>query len=394
MSTSHLPERAPAGPRPLRALTLDDLRRRTSVKWRVFPDDVLPVWVAEMDVPLAAPVARALHEAVDRGDTGYATGTPYVEALRAFAGDRWGWSFEAERAVIVPDVMLGIVEMLRLVTAPGDPVVVNSPVYPPFYDFVRSADRRVVEAPLGPDLRLDLDVLEAAFRDARAGSETAAYLLCSPHNPTGTVHTAEELAAVAALARRHGVRVVADEIHAPVVYAGHPHRPFLTVPGAENALSVLSASKAWNLAGLKAAVAVAGPEAADDLHRMPEVATHGASHLGEIAHVAALTDGRDWLDALLADLDENRRLLGELLDERLPAVGYRMPEGTYLAWLDCTALGLGDDPAQVFLDKGRVALNHGPEFGTGGAGHARLNLATTPEVLTEAVARMARAVGA
>ncbi len=377
---------------PLRSLTLDELRTRTSVKWRAFDEDVLPLWVAEMDVPLAPAVAEALREAVARGDTGYATGTPYVQALRGFAADRWGWSFEADQAVIVPDVMLGVVEMLKLVTDPGDAVVVNPPVYPPFYAFVATSDRRVVEAPLGEDARLDLTALEEAFGTARRSGTHAAYLLCNPHNPTGTVHTPEELAAVAELAGRYGVRVVADEIHAPLVLAGHRHTPYLTVPGAGTGFSLMSASKAWNLAGLKAAVAVAGPDAVEDLHRMPEVATHGASHVGELAHVAALTDGRDWLDALLADLDENRRLLADLLAAHLPEVGYRMPEGTYLAWLDCTALGLGDDPAEAFREKGRVALNSGPEFGTGGAGHARLNLATTPEILTEAVRRMAATV--
>ncbi len=379
-------------PRPLRALDLADLRRRTSIKWRAHPDDVLPVWVAEMDVPLAPAVARTLCEAVERGDTGYATGTPYVTALRGFAETRWEWSFAAEQAVIVPDVMLGVVEMLKLVSGPGDAVVVSSPVYPPFYDFVRTSDRRVVEAPLGPDLRLDLAGLGEAFRRAREGGRPAAYLLCNPHNPTGTVHTLAELTAVAALAREHGVRAVADEIHAPVTFPGHRHQPYLAVPGAEDAFALLSASKAWNLAGLKAAVAVAGPAAVDDLGRMPEVATHGASHLGEIAHVAALTEGAAWLDGLLVDLDENRRLLADLLAEHLPDVGYRMPEGTYLAWLDCRALGLGDDPAAAFLRQGRVALSAGPEFGTGGAGHARLNLATTPEILAEAVRRMARTV--
>ena len=373
--------------RPLRTLTLDALRKRTSVKWRLYPEDVLPLWVAEMDVPVAESVVRAVTEAMRLGDTGYTIGTPYVEAMRRFARDRWDWSFAAEQAVVMPDVMLGVVEMLKLVTDPGDAVVVSSPVYPPFYEFVRMAERVAVEAPLGEDLRIDLGVLERTFATVTKDGARAAYLLCSPHNPTGVVHTREELVAVRDLARRYGVRVVADEIHAPLVHAGHAHTPYLTVD--DSAFALLSASKAWNLAGLKAAVAVAAPDAVDDLRRMPEVATHAASHLGEIAHAAALDGGRDWLDALLEDLDENRRLLAVLLAEHLPTVGYRTPEGTYLAWLGCRALGLGDDPAAVFLEKGRVALNAGPEFGTGGEGHARLNLATTPEILTEAVRRMA-----
>ncbi|MGW1378374.1 MalY/PatB family protein [Streptomyces sp. NPDC002446] len=377
---------------PLRRLSLDELRRRTSTKWRAYPADVLPLWVAEMDVPLAEPVARAITDAVGIGDTGYPEGTGYAEALAGFARRRWGWDgLAVERTAFVPDVMLGIVEVLKVLTRPGDPVIVNCPAYPPFYQFVPHMDRRIVEAPLAADLRIDLAVLEDTFRHAVTGGARAAYLLCSPHNPTGTVHSAEELAAVAALADRYGVRVVADEIHAPVVALDTAFVPYLSVPGAENGFSLMSASKAWNLAGLKAALAVAGPAAAGDLARVPEEASHGPSHLGVIAHTAALRDGGDWLDALRAGLDDNRRLLAELLAEQLPAVRYRPAAGTCLAWLDCRRLGLGDDPAAVFLERGRVALLPGPAFGTGGAGHARLNLATSPELLTEAVRRMAAA---
>ncbi|MEU6292906.1 aminotransferase class I/II-fold pyridoxal phosphate-dependent enzyme [Streptomyces sp. NPDC046988] len=390
---TRIPHDRPGDPDPLRALTLDRLRRRTSMKWRTYPADVLPLWVAEMDVPLAPAVVRAVTEAMELGDTGYPAGTAYAEALADFAGKRWGWDgLAVERTAIVPDVMLGVVEMLKLVTGPGDPVIVNPPVYPPFFQFVGHMDRRIVEAPLGPGLRIDLGALEEAFRRAVAGGGRAAYLLCSPHNPTGIVHTADELAAVAALAERHGVRVVADEIHAPVVTGDARFVPYLSVPGAGRGLALTSASKGWNLAGLKAALALAGPGAADDLARMPEEVGHGPSHVGVLAHTAALRDGTDWLDAVLAGLDENRRLLTGLLAEQLPGVVHRAGEATYLAWLDCRALGLGDDPARVFLDRGRVALSSGIPFGTGGAGHLRLNLATSPEVITEAVRRMRAAL--
>ncbi|WP_254666054.1 MalY/PatB family protein [Streptomyces sp. WMMB 322] len=377
---------------PLRQCSREELSRRTSAKWRVHPADVLPMWIAEMDVPLAPPVADALHAAVDAGDTGYAMGEPYREALDGFAERHWGWRVPPERAAIVPDVMAGVVEVLKLITEPGDAVVVNSPVYPPFYQFVSHMDRRVVEAPLTAEGRLDMDTLAEAFRTGSDGTGAAAYLLCSPHNPTGTVHTAEELAAVTELADGSGVRVVADEIHAPLALPGARHTPYLSVPGTERAFSLLSASKAWNLAGLKAAMAVAGEEAAAELALMPEEVSHGPSHLGVIGHVAALRHGDAWLAALLAGLDENRSLLAGLLKEHLPEVGYRSHEGTFLAWLDCRALGLGDDPAAAFLERGRVALIPGPAFGTGGAGYARLNIATSPENLEEAVRRMASAV--
>ncbi|MDX8148373.1 MalY/PatB family protein [Lentzea sp. BCCO 10_0061] len=367
---------------PLRQLTLDQLRRRTSMKWRHYPEDVLPVWVAEMDVPLAEPVARAIIEAVERGDTGYPNGTAYAEALAEFAKTRWGWAPAVERTKIVPDVMMGVVEMFRLVSHRDAPVVVNSPVYPPFFQFIESLGRQVVEAPLGADARVDFAVLEAAFVKAGKGS---VYLLCNPQNPTGTVHTVAELEEVARLSRAHGVRVVADEIHAPLTAEGFV--PYLSV--ADDGLSLMSASKAWNLAGLKAALAIAGPDAADDLKRLPEEVGHGPSHVGILAHTAAFRHSVDWLNALLDGLDENRRLLAGLLAEHLPEVRYAPGQGTYLAWLDCRALG--DDPARTFLKRGKVALNSGLPFGTGGAGFVRMNLATSPEIITEAVHRMSKA---
>lgn len=374
------------------------------MKWQTYPGDVLPLWVAEMDVPLAQPIADALNTAVAIGDTGYPTGARgYAEALSGFAARRWGWDgLAVQRTALVPDVMLGIVEVLKLITEPGDTVVVNAPVYPPFYAFVTHAGRRIVEARLGRDGRIDPESLQAAFGTATTMSERVAYLLCSPHNPTGVVHSADELTRVAALARDHGVRVVADEIHAPLVLAGASFTPYLSVAGAEDAFAVTSASKAWNLAGLKAALVVAGPEAAADLDRMPEEVGHGPSHLGVMAHTVAFNEGEAWLDALLEGLSANRDLLGQLLAEHLPLVDYTPPQGTYLAWLDCRRLGLDEPgssdgpgvvsdlagPAQAFVDQARVALSSGHVFGSGGAGHVRLNFATSQVILTEAVTRM------
>ncbi|GAC58717.1 cystathionine beta-lyase [Gordonia hirsuta DSM 44140 = NBRC 16056] len=404
--TANVPDTPATDRNPLTRLSLAQLRTRTSLKWQAYPSDVLPLWVAEMDVLPAEPIAAALQQAIARGDTGYPAGArDYARALADFASRRWGWDgLEVTRTAIVPDVMLGIVEVLRVVSAPGDGVVVNSPVYPPFYAFTEHAGRPVTEARLDEAGRIDPDALEQAFRTAGAGGRGVVYLLCNPHNPTGTVHTREELSAVAALARRYRVRVIADEIHAPLVLPGAEFTPYLSVPGAEDAFSVISASKAWNLAGLKAALAVAGPESAADLAAIPEEVSHGPSHLGVLAHTVALAEGEPWLDALLAGLDANRALLGRLLAEHLPQVGYRPPEGTYLAWLDCRTLSDDTDgdgpgtvrelagPARFFLDHARVALSSGHVFGTGGAGHVRLNFATSPDLLTAAVTRMGTAV--
>ena len=353
----------------------------------------MPLVVPEMDVLPPEPVVRAVSEAMARGDTGYPWAPDYAEALAGFAQRRWGWAPEPRDARLVANVMTGVSEVLRLVTGPGDAVVVNCPVYPPFYDFVHDLGRRVVEAPLSADGRLDPETLAAAFVEGTRGGGRAAYLLSSPHNPTGAVHTVGELTTAGDLAAAHGVRVVVDEIHAPLVYAPTRFTPYLSLPVGASAFSLMSASKGFNLAGLNAALALAGAEAAAELARMPQEAAFGASHLGVLAQAAALRDGDAWLEALLGGLDSNRRLLAELLAEHLPQVGYRVPQATYLAWLDCRALGLGTDPAAVFRERGRVALSPGPGFGTGGEGHARLNFATSPEVLAEAVERMASAIG-
>ncbi|OBI29331.1 cystathionine beta-lyase [Mycobacterium sp. E2238] len=391
---------------PLEELTLEQLRLRTSMKWRAHPADVLPLWVAEMDVMPAPTVAETLRTAIDNGDTGYPCGTALAEAVSQFASERWQWhDLDVTHTAIVPDVMLGAVELLRLVTDRGDAVIVNPPVYAPFYAFVTHDGREVVEAPLNAEGRIDPDALADAFARARAKGGNVAYLLCNPHNPTGSVHTADELGAVAELARRFGVRVVSDEIHAPVVLSGSRFTPYLTVPGAENAFALTSASKAWSLSGLKTALAIAGPEAVADLRRMPEEVSHGPSHLGVIAHAEAFRTGGEWLDDLLRGLDRNRTLLGDLVAEHLPKVKYQWPQGTYLAWLDCRELGFTEDaadglavvadlsgPARWFLDHARVALSSGHVFGTGGAGHVRLNFATSGAILTEAVSRMGRAL--
>lgn len=367
------------------------------------------MWVAEMDVPLAEPVARALHDAIGRGDTGYPAGTEYASALSEFAVQRWAWTgLDVGRTAVVPDVMMGIVETLHLLTEPGDAVVVCSPVYPPFYAFLTHAHRRVIEAPLGTDLRLDMAALDEAMRLAASSSSRAALLLSNPHNPTGVVHTRAELEAVAVLARAHRIRVISDEIHAPLVLPGAQFVPYLSVAGADDAFALMSASKGWNLAGLKAAVLIAGPEAATDLARLPEEVSHGPSHLGIIAHTAAFRDGGVWLDALLSGLDANRALLDDLIAERLPILQLHRPESTYLAWIDCQALGVHEahsldqpgvvsemsGPARLFLDRARVALSSGHVFGTGGNGFIRLNFATSPDNIDEATRRMAETVNA
>jgi cysteine-S-conjugate beta-lyase len=372
----------------------ETLRKRKSHKWRLYPGDVLPAFVAELDFDLAAPIVEAVAAAMAIGDCGYGDKGELGDAFAAFAGKRLRWSPDPARVYAIPDVMTGVAEVLRAVTPSGSGVVINPPVYQPFFHRIRQAGRQVVEAPLrrGDDGRyeLDLDALDRAL----ATEGAAAYLLASPHNPTGRVWSREQLTAVADLCQRHGVLLLVDEIHAPLALSGAEHVPFLSLDHeqSERAVSFTSASKAWNIPGLKCGLAIAGSE---DLCAVLDERWEALlpGQLGVLGSVAAFADALPWLDALLAQLDENRGLLARLVGEQLPGVRYVPPEASFLAWLDCRALGLGDDPAEAFLDRGRVALSAGPGFGAQGRGFARLNIGTSPELIADAVGRMALALG-
>jgi cysteine-S-conjugate beta-lyase len=372
---------------------LADLRRRRSEKWRIYPDDVLPAFVAETDFDLAPPIRDALLEAIRIGDTGYANAGGLAEAFATFANEWFGWSPEPRRVVLVPDVLIGVAEMLRVLTEPGDGVVINTPAYPPFWRVIREYGLQVVEVPLsrGPKgWDLEFDGLEAAFaRGAKA------YLVCNPHNPTGRVFSRAQLQTIADLADRYGVAIVADEIHAPLTLPGATHTPFVALgdSAASLAATVISPSKAWNLPGLKCAVAVAGSDAvASRFSDLPHDLHARAGNLGVIASIAAFTQGGPWLRALLGHLDRNRRLLAALLEKNLPGVRYVPPQASYLAWLDCTELELGPEPAAFFLERGRVALSRGLDFGAEGAGFVRLNMGTSAQLMTEAVNKMRSAL--
>ncbi|MDQ1128424.1 MalY/PatB family protein [Microbacterium sp. SORGH_AS_0888] len=376
-------------PQPLQALPLEELRRRRSVKWRAYPEDVLPLFVAETDFPLAPAVHDVLAEAVARGDTGYTPSDPGIRAAYAgFAARRFGWDVDARRIRSTGDVMMGVVELLRRLTRPGDRVVVTPPVYPPFFDCVAEAGAETVSVPLvGLDdaPALDLAGIERAFA---AGAR--ALLLCNPHNPTGTVHAQTVLRELADIAHRHGAVVISDEIHAPL--AGRDFTPFLSASeiAARVGYAVTSASKAFNLAGLKCALIITADDATTAVvSSLPDEVEWRTGLFGALAGTAAFSPASDeWLDRLRAAITANHALLADLLADRIPGARFRIPDAGYLAWVDLSALGWGDDPATRILREGRVALHHGPRFGPGGEGHVRINVGCAPEVLTEAVRRI------
>ena len=367
------------------------LQRRRSDKWAGWPEGVQALTIAEMDFPLAPAVSAALHAAVDRHDLGYAPAAPALlrNAFAGFAARRLGWTVDPDQVTLVPDVMAGLIELCRVLVEPGGIVAFASPAYPPFYRELPEAGVRTLGIPLRPDGSFDLDRLEQALADG-----TRVVILANPHNPTGRVLPRVELEALAALCDLHGAWVLADEIHAPLVLPGAVHTPWLEVSAAARrcGFALTSASKAFNVAGLKAALLVTADAAtAEQVARLPDLADR-AGLLGVVAAEAAFTSGDGWLDEVLARLDANRALLGELLADRLADVSWTPPEGTFLAWLDCRRLGLGDDPARHFLERGRVALSPGLDYGPEGAGFVRLNFATSPELVTAAVDRMASAI--
>lgn len=371
-------------------VTLEALRKRRSVKWARYPADVLPAWVAEMDYPIAEPIRAALSTALACDDLGYAVPDMLPESFCPWAQRCWGWRVAPSDVRVVADVMTGVAEILRVATAPGDGVVIDPPVYPPFAGVIRSVGRAVVPAPLRRDAdgwALDLERIEAAYA---AGAK--AHLLCSPHNPSGVVHRRATLATLADLARRWGVLVISDEIHAPLTLSGAVHVPFALASeaAADAGIVVTSASKAWNIAGLKSAVMVAsGPRTRAVLDRLPPELPYHAGHLGVLGAVAAFSSGAEWLDEARAFLDRNRALLGELLTAQAPHITWVPPAAGYLAWLHFGGK-LGDDPARELLARGRIALSPGPTFGEQGRGFARLNFATTRALLEEAVHRIAQ----
>ncbi len=362
---------------------------RRSEKWANQRAGVLASTIAEMDFELAEPVLAALRAALDRHDLGYTPSrSPRLAAAFAgFAGRRMGWAVDPEQVVPVTDVMIGVASLCRALTEPGDAVAFASPNYPPFLTELPREGLRLREVGLQPDGALDLDVLD---RTLAGGARVL--VLTSPHNPTGRVLPRTELETIAEICADHDAWVIADEIHAPLTLAGATFTPWLEVSDAarERGVSVTSASKAFNIPALKCALAItASGRSCDALRRLGDPSDH-VGLLGVVAAEAAFTEGDPWLDALLTQLDSNRSLLSEKLTAQLPKVGWTPPQASFIAWLDCRGLGLGDDPAAAFLRHG-VALSPGLAYGSPGAGFARLNFGTSPELINEIVRRMALA---
>lgn len=373
-----------------------DLRSRGSLKWTAHPADVLPLWIAEMDFSPAAPVTAALEAAVRDGAFGYppredASGLP--DATADWQRTAYGWDVDPGRVHTVPDVLRGLEVAIDAYTPDGSAVIVPVPAYGPFFEVVRELTRPLVEVPMAEvegRATLDLHAIDQAFAQ---GARTL--ILCHPHNPLGTVYRRNELVELSSVVERHGARVVSDEIHGPMTYPGIQHVPYASVndAAAAHTVTLVSATKAWNLAGLCCAQVILSNDADQETwRRLSPLRSHGASLLGVRASVAAYRDGAPWLREVMRHLDTARNLVSTLIAEKLAGVEYRVPEATYLGWLDCSALDLARHPAEFFLEHARVALTAGAAFGTGFDDFARINLATSHERLERAVSAMGAAL--
>lgn len=373
-------------------LPLDQLRKRKSFKWRDYGDGVLPLPVAEMDFEIASQIREVLGEMLRTSDTGYLGSVPELkDNFAKFANERWGWDISKAELYTAADVGVGTVEFCRTFLNPGDGIVYNTPVYHNFLNWINELKATPVDVPLkqdGNNYSLDFVALEAAYK---AGAK--AHYLCNPHNPVGIVFTKEELTKIAELAKKYNVIIMSDEIHAPLTFKENRFVPFLASCdiAKEVGICVTAASKSWNLAGLKCAFLVVEGEKMNELaKKMPDAVHYRASLFGAIAAATAYISG-DWLDATLETLDRNRKLIKTLLDEKLPTVGYRIPDCSYLAWLDLTSLNLGENPSKTLLEKEKVAFSPGVAFGSQSSQFIRLNFGTSAEIITDAIERIARA---
>jgi len=385
-------------PAVLDELDMRQLERRRSAKWHYHPREVLPAWVAEMDFPLAAPIQAEIQRLVENSDLGYPLGdadTGLPDAFSERMNERFGWNPDPSRVEILSEVVQGMYIALDAFTEVGDGAIVQTPIYPPFLTAVDDTGRRLIENPMiakGSRLEFDLDALPGLIDPT-----TRIFLLCNPHNPSGRVMLREDLDRIAALALEHDLIVISDEIHADLLYDDHVHIPFASLGSeiAERTVTLTSASKAFNIPGLRCAIAHFGSA---DLHQRfnrlhPAHIRGGIGLLGIYASIAAWRWGQPWLDEIVPYLQANRDYAVQAFEERIPEIRFYPPEATYLAWLDCSALGIEGSPAGHFMKHGQVALSGGRRFGAAWDDHVRLNFATSRPILKDVVDRMAKALG-
>ena len=366
-----------------------------SAKWNRYDEDVLPMWVADMDFRCPSPVIQALHERVDHGVFGY--GRPPQE-LRDVIVERmqrlYDWSIEPDDLVFLPGVVTGFNLICHALALPGDGVLVQTPVYFPMLHAAAGArmHNNEMELTRRPDgqYEIDFDLMERMIT-----SRTRIFMLCNPHNPVGRVFRRDELERLAEICLRHNVLICSDEIHCDLLLPGNHHLPIASLAPeiADRTITLMAPSKTFNIPGLQCSLAIVqNPDMRKKLTSTHRGLVHGVNILGATAALAAYRDGQPWLDEVLSYLDANLSYLLEFVEDSLPGISMSRPEGTYLAWLSCHQAGIPGNPNEFFLKQARVAMNDGAIFGRGGEGFVRLNFGCPRSVLAEALERMREAL--
>jgi cystathionine beta-lyase len=348
-----------------------------------------------MDFRSPEAVMQALQQRVAHGIFGYPMDLPELkEVIIQRMAERYGWQIATSDIVFVPGVVTGFNLVCRALASEGSAALIQTPVYPPFLQAPANAgmERREMQLTLLPDgtYGIDFDTFEDAITD-----RTNLFILCNPHNPVGRVFTRGELECMAEICLRHHLTICADEIHSDLVFPDHPHIPIATLDAevAGRTITLIAPSKTFNIAGLECSAAIIqDADLRKQFVRACQGLVHGVNVLGQVAGLAAYKEGQPWLDAMLIYLKENRDYLFDFVNRELQGVRMANPEGTYLAWLDCRQAAVGGDPFKFFLEKARVGLNDGKDFGRGGEGFVRLNFGCPRSMLTEALQRMKQAL--
>ena len=362
-----------------------------SVKWRYYGDDVLPLWVADMDFPSPQAVIQALEERVAHGVFGYTDdNTQFRQVLVERMAELYNWEIQPQDIVFVPGVVVGFNLASHTVATPDGGVLVQTPVYPPMLTAAAAADMTHQEMELSRLVdgfySIDFDAFEAAVT-----AQTRLFLLCNPHNPTGRVFTQVELEQMAEICLKREVVICSDEIHCDLLFSGYRHIPIASLDPeiAQNTITLVAPSKTFNIAGLECSAAIIqNPVLRERYKKASKGLVGGVNLLGSLAGLVAYRDGDEWLQQLLVYLEANRDFLYDYVQRELPGISMTKPEGTYLAWLDCRRAPIQGNPHEFFLRAARVALNDGVDFGRGGEGFVRLNFGCSRLTLTEALERM------
>ncbi len=368
-----------------------DRRNSDSIKWRFYGDDVLPLWVADMDFTSPSEVIQALHERVTHGVFGYAAESRTLAELVVERMQRlYGWKINLDDILLLPGVISGFNLICQAVTQPGESILIQPPIYPPFFEAAKNAGTREIQCGLIRQNDGGYEVDFAAFINA-IQPDTKCFLFCTPHNPVGKVYNRQELLTIAEICLAQHVIICSDEIHSDLVYSGHQHIPIASLDKeiGKHAVTLIAPSKTFNIAGLDCSILICENK---ELMERIKAAKHGilggVNVLGVTAAVAAYRHGQPWLDAILKTLEENRDFLCKNIKETMPKIKVNPPQATYLAWLDCRTTGIEGDPYEYFLKNAKVALSCGSIFGKEGEGFVRMNFGCDQSILEEALKRM------